>query len=170
MSHDGPYPVNDPRNHSWADCNWRPPQCQSLHFRSNIANIPDRSRANLKDAILSTLFVLPEERGSYCRTLSAMRVCSTSSCTSSSWWCPAWSWSRPREKNGVHQIINQSSSADTHSGGGVRATSPHVEVDVVAGVVAAQMSCLVPEVLSYGNFSLSARYLVVLPAEWVRVT
>ena len=66
---------------------------------------------------------------------------------------------------GLHQIINQSSSADTHSGGGVRATSPHVEVDVVAGVVAAQMSCLVPEVLSYGNLSLTARYLVVLPAE-----
>ena len=56
-------------------------------------------------------------------------------------------------------------SGDTHSGGGVRATGPHVEVDVVAGVVAAQMSCLVSEVTSYRNLYLSACYLVVLPAE-----
>ena len=41
----------------------------------------------------------------------------------------------------------------------------HVEVDVVAGVVAAQMSCLVSEVTSYRNLYLSACYLVVLPAE-----
>ena len=35
----------------------------------------------------------------------------------------------------------------THRGGGVRAHGPHVEVDVVPGVVAAQVSCLVPEVI-----------------------
>ena len=61
---------------------------------------------------------------------------------------------------------------DTHSGGGVRAHGPHVEVDVVPGVVAAQVSCLVPEVISYHGLSLLRilSYLVVLPAEWVRVT
>ena len=33
----------------------------------------------------------------------------------------------------------------TYSGGGRGARGPHVEVDVVPGVVAAQVSCLVPE-------------------------
>ena len=44
-SHDyWPYPVNAPRNHSWADCNWRPPPCPSLHFQNNIANIPGQQQ------------------------------------------------------------------------------------------------------------------------------
>ena len=66
----------------------------------------------------------------------------------------------------------RSSSGDTHSGGGVRAHGPHVEVDVVPGVVAAKVSCLVPEVISDHGLSLVRilSYLVVLPAEWVRVT
>ena len=40
-----------------------------------------------------------------------------------------------------------SASGDTHGGGGVRAHGPHVEVDVVPGVVAAQVSGLVPKVI-----------------------
>ena len=48
----------------------------------------------------------------------------------------------------------RSSSGDTHSGGGVRAHGAHVEVDVVPGVVAAQVSCLVPEVISDHGLSL----------------
>ena len=144
------YPVNAPRTHSWADCNWRPPPCPSLHFRSNIANIPGQVKSKIvRNATLSKLFVTPHLRSVIvsvalylrCEYVPLPLVGAPVGRVQLD--CDPGLASISLENKDWHEFIIWLHT--TYSGGGRGARGPHVEVDVVPGVVAAQVSCLVPE-------------------------